>query len=173
MKNIKIWIKAFRLRTLPLGTFKCHSWEASWHLLMVISVGMCLLLAILTTLFLQILSNLANDYGDAMHGTDNENRIGPQRITQSGLVTKKQMQAMIALLIVLALISGIFAHIYRSAVYRLENHSRILPAWDYQPYTLPLNIPSARILMAILALEIYSFLSISVLWELPALTIFM
>jgi 1,4-dihydroxy-2-naphthoate polyprenyltransferase len=65
-----------------------------------------LLLAILTTLFLQILSNLANDYGDAMHGTDNETRIGPQRITQSGLVTKKQMQAMIALLIVLALTSG-------------------------------------------------------------------
>ena len=58
------------------GTFR-------WHIL---------ILATLTTLFLQILSNLANDYGDAMHGTDNENRIGPQRITQSGLVTRKQMR---------------------------------------------------------------------------------
>jgi 1,4-dihydroxy-2-naphthoate polyprenyltransferase len=105
MKNLNIWIKAFRLRTLPLalssailGSFLAYA-HGSFHWYVFI-------LAILTTLFLQILSNLANDYGDAVHGTDNENRIGPLRITQSGLVTRRQMQQMIALFIVLALASG-------------------------------------------------------------------
>jgi 1,4-dihydroxy-2-naphthoate octaprenyltransferase len=65
-----------------------------------------LVLAILTTLFLQILSNLANDYGDAQHGTDNENRLGPRRVTQSGLISKMQMKSMIILFIFLSLISG-------------------------------------------------------------------
>lgn len=105
MSKIKIWIKAFRLRTLPLalssvimGSFLAFAQGYfRWYIF---------LLATLTTLFLQILSNLANDYGDAMHGTDSEKRIGPQRITQSGLVTKKHMQIMILLFIFLALISG-------------------------------------------------------------------
>jgi len=103
--NIDIWIRAFRLRTLPLavssaimGSFLAFAHgNFRWHVL---------LLATLTILFLQILSNLANDYGDAMHGTDNVNRLGPQRITQSGLVTKLQMQIMIAAFILLALTSG-------------------------------------------------------------------
>jgi 1,4-dihydroxy-2-naphthoate polyprenyltransferase len=105
MSKIKIWIKAFRLRTLPLalssvmmGSFLAFAQGYfRWHIF---------LLATLTTLFLQILSNLANDYGDAIHGTDSEKRIGPQRITQSGLVTKKQMQIMIVLFMFLALLSG-------------------------------------------------------------------
>ena len=61
---------------------------------------------LLTTLCLQILSNLANDYGDALKGTDNEKRIGPQRVTQSGLVTRKQMRHMIGLFVTLSLIAG-------------------------------------------------------------------
>jgi 1,4-dihydroxy-2-naphthoate octaprenyltransferase len=105
MKNISIWISAFRLRTLPLalssailGSFLAFAQNSfRWYIL---------LLATFTTLSLQILSNLANDYGDAMHGTDNEKRIGPQRITQSGLVTKRQMRSMILLFVILALISG-------------------------------------------------------------------
>ena len=103
--NVSIWIKAFRLRTLPLalssailGSFLAYSQGGfRWSVLV---------LATLTTLFLQILSNLANDYGDAMHGTDNERRIGPQRITQSGLVTRRQMRIMILLFVLLALASG-------------------------------------------------------------------
>jgi 1,4-dihydroxy-2-naphthoate octaprenyltransferase len=105
MKNINIWIKAFRVRTLPLaassaimGSFLAFA-NRNFHWYVFI-------LAMVTTLFLQILSNLANDYGDALHGTDNESRLGPRRITQSGLVTNKQMQVMIILFIVLALISG-------------------------------------------------------------------
>ena len=47
--------------------------------------------AILTTISLQVLSNLANDYGDGIKGTDNENRIGPVRAIQSGKITPEQM----------------------------------------------------------------------------------
>lgn len=104
-RNFKIWIKAFRLRTLPLavssaimGSFLAFAHgNFRWYIL---------LLATLTTLFLQILSNLANDYGDALHGTDNENRLGPQRITQSGQVTRRQMQIMIGIFILLAITTG-------------------------------------------------------------------
>ena len=49
------------------------------------------LLALVTTLFLQILSNLANDYGDFVKGTDNEDRVGPDRTMQAGLITKDEM----------------------------------------------------------------------------------
>src|SRR5690606_35983994 len=49
-------------------------------------------LALGTTLGLQILSNFANDYGDGIKGTDNENRVGPPRALQSGLLTKKEMK---------------------------------------------------------------------------------
>lgn len=103
--KIGIWIKAFRLRTLPLamsctvlGSFLA---DAHGNFRWIIFI-----LALLTTLFLQILSNLANDYGDTIHGVDNENRIGPERVTQKGLVTKKQMRLVMLSIAVLALISG-------------------------------------------------------------------
>jgi 1,4-dihydroxy-2-naphthoate octaprenyltransferase len=107
MTRIAIWIKAFRLRTLPLalssailGSFMAFAQGGfRWHILA---------LALMTTLFLQILSNLANDYGDAMHGTDNEKRLGPLRFTQSGLVTRGQILRMILFFVFLALTSGSF-----------------------------------------------------------------
>ena len=52
---------------------------------------MVFVLALITTLFLLILSNLANDYGDFVKGTDNKNRVGPERTLQSGLITKDEM----------------------------------------------------------------------------------
>ncbi len=106
MKNkTSLWIKAFRLRTLPLalssailGSFLAFAQgNFQWHIF---------ILALLTTLFLQILSNLANDYGDTIHGTDNDARIGPQRVMQSGMVTRAEMKRMIALFVFLALVSG-------------------------------------------------------------------
>ena len=105
MAQYKIWLTAFRLRTLPLalsatilGSFLAFSNHAfKWSVFV---------FGLLTTLFLQILSNLANDYGDALKGTDNEHRIGPLRVTQSGLVTKKQMKWMIILFVSLSFISG-------------------------------------------------------------------
>ena len=105
MNTIEIWLKAFRLRTLPLslsatilGSFLGYSQDRfKWQVF---------IFASLTTLFLQILSNLANDYGDALKGSDDKNRVGPRRITQSGLVTHSQIRFMIGVFAVLSLISG-------------------------------------------------------------------
>ena len=69
-------------------------------------------LSILTALFLQILSNLANDYGDAKKGTDNENRIGPLRAIQSGSITLIQMKKAIVIAVTLSFISGLFLILY-------------------------------------------------------------
>lgn len=97
-------MQAFRLRTLPLalsstlvGSFLAYSFESfRWSVF---------ILTFFTTLFLQILSNLANDYGDAVKGTD-QNRIGPERVTQSGKVSHKSMRRMIVVFVVLSLLSG-------------------------------------------------------------------
>ncbi len=64
-------------------------------------------LSLLTTLLLQILSNLANDYGDAVHGADHDQRKGPLRQVQSGAISKAQMKNAIILFVVLSLISGL------------------------------------------------------------------
>ena len=84
------WINAFRLRTLPLA-FSCIIMGSG----LAMADGQFNLtvftLALVTTLFLQILSNLANDYGDFVKGTDNEDRVGPDRTMQSGLITKSEM----------------------------------------------------------------------------------
>ena len=60
----------------------------------------------LTALLLQILSNLANDYGDFKKGLDNADRTGPQRVMQSGELTERQMRTGIALTALLTLVSG-------------------------------------------------------------------
>jgi len=89
-KKIKPWISAFRLRTLPLSVSG-------------IIIGACLaehngafnyfifIIALLLTISLQILSNIANDYGDGVKGTDNHTRIGPERAIQSGAISEDEM----------------------------------------------------------------------------------
>ena len=68
--------------------------------------------AILTTLGLQILSNFANDYGDGMKGTDNEDRIGPKRAIQSGVISPQAMKRAIIITSVLTLISAMLLIYY-------------------------------------------------------------
>ena len=104
--NVKIWLQAFRLRTLPLalsciamGGFLAASADAfRWDIF---------LLCVLTTVFLQILSNLANDYGDSVHGADSIERKGPKRAVQSGAISAQQMKLAVIIFVVLCLASGI------------------------------------------------------------------
>lgn len=60
----------------------------------------------LTAITLQILSNLANDYGDYKKGVDNVHRTGPERTLQSGALTERQMRVGIAITAIIALIAG-------------------------------------------------------------------
>jgi 1,4-dihydroxy-2-naphthoate octaprenyltransferase len=108
MTNVSFstWLKAFRLRTLPLalssvlmGSFLAiHDGMYKWSIIS---------LSALTTILLQILSNLANDYGDSQKGTDNINRLGPERTVQSGEVSPAQMKIAIIIFVLLSLFSGI------------------------------------------------------------------
>jgi 1,4-dihydroxy-2-naphthoate polyprenyltransferase len=106
MANLKHWIVAARLRTLPLafssilvGTALAYN-EGEVNL--VIS-GLTLLTAIL----LQILSNLANDYGDAVSGVDSDERDGPKRMVQSGAITKEAMRNGLIITSIITLITGL------------------------------------------------------------------
>lgn len=104
--KIKDWLSAFRLRTLPLSFSSIITGSAIAHKEGVFNI-VIFILALTTTLFLQILSNLANDYGDAEKGTDNAQRIGPQRAIQSGAISKSQMKKAIILFVILSLCSGL------------------------------------------------------------------
>lgn len=111
MKN---WIKAFRLRTLPLSfsTILMGSALAIWPIFderytQIVHVWWIFGLTLLTTLLLQILSNLANDYGDSKKGADNAERIGPARAIQSGEITPKAMFRAIVITTLLTFFAGI------------------------------------------------------------------
>ncbi len=103
MNKIKPWISAIRLRTLPLSVsgIIVGSSMAYYNGFFEISI---FIFAILTTLSLQILSNLANDYGDGVKGTDNQDRIGPERALQSGKITPEQMYDAIKINILIVII---------------------------------------------------------------------
>ncbi|MCK4879746.1 MAG: 1,4-dihydroxy-2-naphthoate polyprenyltransferase [Bacteroidales bacterium] len=105
MNTIQIWLRAFRLRTLPLAVSATTLGSLVAHAENRFRWGV-FIFGTLTTVFLQILSNLANDYGDARKGTDNKHRLGPLRVTQSGMVSHRQIQWMIALFVLLSLVSG-------------------------------------------------------------------
>jgi 1,4-dihydroxy-2-naphthoate polyprenyltransferase len=104
---MKIWLSAFRLRTLPLalssigmGSFLAlSSGYFSWPIF---------IFCTLTTVFLQILSNLANDYGDTVNGADSVDRKGPQRAVQSGTITLVAMKRAIGFFVLLSLLSGMY-----------------------------------------------------------------
>ncbi len=63
-------------------------------------------LCILTTIFLQVLSNLANDFGDHVHGADHDGRQGPSRAVQSGKITPQAMKRAILIFVILSFSSG-------------------------------------------------------------------
>ncbi|MBC3621210.1 MAG: 1,4-dihydroxy-2-naphthoate polyprenyltransferase [Vibrio metschnikovii] len=104
--SLRIWVDAARPKTLPLAlvsiltgsvlAFSVGSW--SWPV-----TG----LALLTATLLQILSNLANDYGDALKGTDNEQRLGPMRAIQSGAVSLADMKQAMIINVLLTIVSGL------------------------------------------------------------------
>jgi 1,4-dihydroxy-2-naphthoate octaprenyltransferase len=106
MASVKSWIKAARLRTLPLalssiamGGFVAAT-KDGFAVLPVILAG-------ITTLFLQILSNMANDYGDSKSGIDNQHRLGPVRTVQSGEISSKEMKFAVILFAVFSFFSGL------------------------------------------------------------------
>ncbi len=108
MSKLSTWLRAARLRTLPLsvsgvvvGTALANFYGQSDNIIFV--------LALMTTIGFQVTSNFANDYGDGIKGTDNDFRLGPQRVLQSGLLTRKELKTgiMVSIGINVLLILGV------------------------------------------------------------------
>lgn len=103
---LRSWLHAFRLRTLPLAASS-----------IIVGSGLAAFadgfrplvmgLAMLTAILLQVLSNLSNDLGDHLHGTDNSERTGPQRAVQSGAIPPGSMKRAMWTCAVLAFASGL------------------------------------------------------------------
>jgi len=105
VKLLTAWINAFRLRTLPLAAASIIVAGGLAEQYQVFDANI-FLLSLLTALLLQILSNLANDYGDALTGADDQ-RIGPNIGIQSGLISIKAMKNAIIIVTLLCLVSGL------------------------------------------------------------------
>ena len=106
VSTTQAWLESLRPKTLPLAfaSIVCGSALAYWQGAFDSAVA---LLALLTAGLLQILSNLANDYGDAVKGSDKEDRIGPLRGMQKGVITQAQMKRALIITVVLICISGL------------------------------------------------------------------
>jgi 1,4-dihydroxy-2-naphthoate octaprenyltransferase len=101
------WMLAARPRTLPaaiapviLGSATAVA-DKSFGWLPAVA-------ALIVALLLQIGVNLANDYFDYLKGIDTQDRLGPLRVTQSGLIPAKQVKAGMILTVILSLIPGIY-----------------------------------------------------------------
>ena len=107
MKSLRIWVMAARLRTLPAaiapvlvgtalarteGTFKAGAFIA----------------ALLGAVFIQVGTNLSNDYSDARRGADTEDRLGPVRVTAGGLVPPRAVLTATYVSFGLAVLCGIY-----------------------------------------------------------------
>jgi 1,4-dihydroxy-2-naphthoate octaprenyltransferase len=119
---LKSWISAARPRTLPLsvsgiltgGAYaflnlndKQLLFNTSENTGVMENSLITLFLGLITTIAFQVLSNFANDYGDGVKGTDNENRVGPARAIQSGIISQKAMKRGIIVNSIVALLTSI------------------------------------------------------------------
>lgn len=105
-KQLRVWLRATRPRTLLLAI-------SSVSMGLFLAVGTdgpirpgTAILTLITAILLQILSNLANDYGDSVHGADHDQRRGPSRAVQSGDISAESMKKAIYLVVLLTVILG-------------------------------------------------------------------
>src|SRR5437588_11951075 len=103
----RIWLMASRVRTLPasgspvlVGT-ALAGFEHVFHPLRFVA-------ALLSALFIQVGTNLSNDYSDARRGADAEDRLGPVRVTAGGLVPPRQVLIATYVSFGLAVLFGIY-----------------------------------------------------------------
>lgn len=107
----QVWVQAARPKTLgaavaPVVVGTAMAWEAGGlH-------APSALLALLGALLIQVGVNYHNDYQDFLKGTDTDERVGPTRVTQAGLVNPETMRAATITVFALAVLSGLYL-IYR------------------------------------------------------------
>jgi 1,4-dihydroxy-2-naphthoate polyprenyltransferase len=89
MKGLRLWLMAARPRTLPaaiapvlVGSAAAYGDDFRW---------LAFAAALIGSVFIQIGTNLANDYSDAVRGADTADRLGPVRVMSSGLVAPRRV----------------------------------------------------------------------------------
>ena len=107
MTGVRIWLMAARPRTLPaaiapvlVGT-ALAGFQHAFHPLRFLA-------ALLGAIFIQVGTNLSNDYSDARRGADAEDRLGPVRVTAGGLVPPRQVLVATYVSFGLAVLAGIY-----------------------------------------------------------------
>lgn len=112
MGQLQIWTEAARPKTLPaaaapviIGSALAFS-DQGFHLFSALA-------ALCAALFIQIGTNLANDYFDYKKGADTQERLGPTRATQAGLVSPQVMKRAFVIAFSMAFLIGLFL-IYRA-----------------------------------------------------------
>lgn len=139
MTNTKLWLMAIRPKTLTaslgpviLGLSYARFQYQMW-------LPYIFLLTLLCSLFLQIGTNLVNDYFDFKKGTDNETRLGPTRVTQSGLLREGQVKTAYQLVFLIAFILGIFLMIKGGVLIVTIGLLSLLTAYAYTGGPFPLS----------------------------------
>ena len=106
---MRIWLMAARPRTLPaavapvlVGTAAAIQWAGRLP-----RVG-AFLAALIGSVFIQVGTNLANDYSDARRGADSADRLGPVRVTSAGMVTPRRVLTATWVAFAVAVACGIY-----------------------------------------------------------------
>jgi 1,4-dihydroxy-2-naphthoate polyprenyltransferase len=105
--GVRIWLMAARVRTLPaaiapvlVGT-SLAGWTGAFHVLRFLA-------ALVGATFIQVGTNLSNDYSDARRGADTEDRLGPVRVTAGGLVPPGQVLVATYVSFGVAVLAGVY-----------------------------------------------------------------
>lgn len=121
MKMLAVWVSSLRLKTIPLaccGIVTGNALSMAYDHKVNLSI---FIFSLLTAVALQVMSNLANDYGDVVKGTDKDKTIGAERGLKEGLITPQQMQFAIIFTGFIAIAFGIVliilaCHTFRDVV---------------------------------------------------------
>jgi 1,4-dihydroxy-2-naphthoate octaprenyltransferase len=105
--GVRIWLMAARPRTLPAAIAPVLVGTALAGFAHVFH-PLRFLAALLSAIFIQVGTNLSNDYSDARRGADTEDRLGPVRVTAGGLVPPKQVLVATYVTFGLAVLAGIY-----------------------------------------------------------------
>jgi len=107
VSSVRIWIMAARVRTLPAAVAPVLVGTALSATERDLRVG-GFIAALLGSVFIQVGTNLSNDYSDARRGADTEDRLGPVRVTAGGLVPPRQVLVATYVSFGLAVLCGVY-----------------------------------------------------------------